>query len=436
MRAISSNGGVGMEIPLVTWVLRGFAVLLVALMLVNIWGTWRRTETIESALDVVSPPARGENDLRIQAHLDRNRLGTGSPVGCWFILQNTGTVPMRNVSMSNWSAPGFKPAGFVSVVVPELPPHSSVRFRPRPGLVTIDLPIRFMVSAEFSWNDGIETKHKLVGPLGPVVVEGDAEPRLYTVTRAALGYLKDLALPLVLVLFGEFYRKRSQAEAERQHERELDRASWNLMLPKIHEYNEQYYLQFGLAAYRAAAALIAANPATPASFDEATRTLLVFRKHARVLYERISGFYFRTRLAEQLVTEAENVFVQEMRKYVPADVLSEAVGKVTRHVKIHVFKQTVATETSVQSVRQGLVNWKSTEPDGANAAFVALKILFAVLVYDINLIYRFWYDDPPPPLEPMTEETALLLGTASASMQALAGLYDRYRKMAQERQWG
>lgn len=422
------------DIPALTWILRGFAVLLVTLMLINIWGTWRRTEAVESAIDVIALPAKGENDLRIQAHLDRNRLGPHRPTGCWFIVQNNGNVPFRDVSMTNWSAPGFRPPGFVSSVIKELAPHQSATFRPQPSLVTIDSPIHFMTTAEFSWSVSDEVRHKIVS-LGPVSVEGDAEPRLYTVTRAALGYLKDLALPLVLVLFGEFYRKRSQAEAEQQHERELDRASWNLMLPKIHENNERYNLPFGNAAYIAAAKFSRADPADPESFDEVTRHVLLFRKHAQTLYERISGYYFRTREAELLVQQAESAFMEALKKHVPALVISEAVSKTGRFARLHVFKQTTLREPSVLAVRQGLITWKSTDPKGASAAFTVLQILATVLLYDINLIYRFWYEAPPSPLESMAAETEQMRATGLAPFKAVADLYDRYVQLAKGRAW-
>jgi hypothetical protein len=427
-----SNRHKPIDIPALTWILRGFAILLVALMLINIWGTWRRTETVESAIDVIALPAKGENDLRIQAHLDRNRLGLRRPTGCWFIVQNNGNVPFLNVSMTNWSAPGFRPPTFVSSVIKDLAPHQSATFRPQPSLVTIDSPIHFMTTAEFSWSVGDEMRHKIVS-LGPVSVEGDAEPRLYTVTRAALGYLKDLALPLVLVLFGELYRKRSQAEAEQQHERELDRASWNLMLPKIHENNERYNLPFGNAAALAAAKFPTADPADPESFDETTLNVLLFRKHARTLYERIGGYYFRTREAEELVTKAEWAFVEALKKHVPAVVISEAMSKTGRFALLHVFKQTTLSEPTVHAVRQALITWKSTDPEGASAAFTALKILATVLFYDINLIYRFWYEEPPSPLDSMAAETKQM--RAVAPFKAVADLYDGYVKLAQGRAW-
>jgi hypothetical protein len=206
------------------------------------------------------------------------------------------------------------------------------------------------------------------------------------------------------------------------------------MLPKIHEYTGHFYFPFSAAVGEIARKLRDADVTQPASFNELTYFLLLFRKRSRVLFERVGGWYLTTRLGEQLISECEDAFVAALSPQVPSTLLREAKDSVGRYMEFHIFSRQGLTAAPVVAVRQGLINWKAADPAAASTAAILTDILADVLDHEVNLTYRFWYDSPVDPPPERDADIAALRASGNPRFIEIAE-YERYRREMKKRKW-
>jgi hypothetical protein len=397
-------------------------------IVISLFAAWYADDSAGEVVNVVV--GRADDVVRIQGHISTNRIEPGRAIDCWFLLYNMGDVPLTDVHLRRFTGTGFQPTKFVPLKKEALEARKSVLFEPAGKQLMAKMDTQtFMATAEFEWKiNGVEYRQQI--SLGPITVRSATEPRVFALSKAYVGHLKDLFLPLVLLWMTAMLTRQ-------QRESETDRASWNLMLTKIHENAERYYLPIHAATRDAARWFAKTDVTNPASFNVVTFQVLLFRRRARVMFERVGGFQFSTREAEQIVVQCESAFLAGLHKddYVTREELSSARALVGRYMEPHVFLKTVLTKPEVQKVRDGLIRWATTEAAEAKAAFVTLDILAAVIDYDINLIYRFWYEDPPDPLDEKTSGLADLRASQSASVREIVDLYKKYRRKMGKKRW-
>lgn len=403
-------------------------IVSVSAIVISLFATWYADDSAGEVVNVVV--GRADDVVRIQGYISTNRLEPGGAVDCWFLLHNTGDVPLTDVHLRRFTGLGFQTPKFVPLKQEALEARKSVLFEPAGKQLVAKMDMQtFTATAEFEWKIN-DVEHRQQISLGPITVRSATEPRVFALSKAYVGHLKDLFLPLVLLGITAMLTRQ-------QRESETDRASWNLMLAKIHENAERHHLPIQSATSAAARWFAKADVTNPASFNFVTFQVLLFRRRVRVMFERVGGFQFSTREGEQIVVQCESAFLTGLHHndYVTREELSSARAIVGRYMEPHVFLKTVLLKPEVQKVHAGLIRWATAEPAEAKAAFVALDILAAVILYDINLIYRFWYEDPPDQLDVKTSALADLRASQSASVREIADMYEKYRRKMGKKRW-
>ncbi|MEK6375860.1 MAG: hypothetical protein AABO58_24555 [Acidobacteriota bacterium] len=396
------------------------AVSLAALV-IGIFAAWYEHEAAGNPVDRAVGGGTDEA-VRIQGHISADRVEPGQKnVDCWFVVQNAGDVPITDLRLRKWTASGFQPAEFEPKTGQPLGARQILFFRPRGPLTASMTPQRFLATAEFEWLTGNVT-HQQPFSLGPITVRSATEPRIYSVSKAVVGHLKDFVLPFMLLAM-TFLITRQQRDSEKT-------ASWNLMVPKIHDYTGQYYMPYFSAAAETAAAFKAADVNNPDSFNRITFQLLLFRKRSRILYERVGGFYLRSQPGEQLVADCEDAFLTALHPHVDRLLLGEAKDSVGRYTELHVFNRNGIKVDAVRKVRQGLIDWKKMPNGEMETALIPLSLLADIIAYEVNLTLRFWYGSDLSDLEARTDDMKALSTSKSESLKRIAELYEDYlRKM-------
>jgi hypothetical protein len=398
-----------------------------AAIVTSIVGAWREQESAGNPLDA-SVGGRTDEAVRIQGHVSTDRAEPGTLIDCRFVVQNTGDQRIENLRLRELDAHGFE--RFTSSDFdPQRPVVLDARqitsFRPRRPLTASVVEQRANITAVFEWTVG-KVVHQQPISLGPIAIRSVTEPRWYSVSKLYVGYLKDFFLPVVLLLITALVTRR-QRESETA-------ASWNLMLPKIHDYTGHFYFPISAAAGQFVTAFAEADATRPATFDKLTFALLLFRKRWRVQFERIGGFYLTTRAGEELIANCEDAFLDELKPCVSLELLNEAKDAIGRYTELYVFKRNGLNTAPVQAVQNGLIAWKSANAAKAKAAVNLLDVLATVLDYDLNLTYRFWYGSPDLPLE-KRDEIAALRASDCAALRKIADDYEKYRDEMKKRRW-
>lgn len=397
----------------VLWTVAGLSVLAAILNLASSWA-----EHDQASNDLHVATSIENKQIRIHGHLNADRLDPEEPVTCWFRVQNIGSKAITDLKMQ-WSAAGFHANKFVATKT-TLRPGEMGEFRPVVPLTASDTAQRFTATAEFDWrtNTGPETETLF---LGPIIVRMRSEPRVYAISKMWVNLLKDLALPIVLIVATSLF-------STRQRNAEARSASWNLMLEKSHANAEHYYMPLAHAANLVAVRFKSADPSRPETFDVLTYYVLVFFKRYRVMFERIAGFYLNTRSAERIAADCFNVFTANLMPWVDQATRSKAKDYVGRYTELHTFKEKALGKPEVQKVKEALIRWASEAPFRMNATFSTFTIMAEVLMHDINLNYRFWYKDPPDPLKKFEVDLIWLRCSDSPELVGIAQRYERYQE--------
>jgi hypothetical protein len=404
----------------VLWIV---AWLSIAAAFLNLASSWAEHDQASNDLHVASSAA--DKDVRIHGHLNADRLAPGDRTVAWFRVQNVGTRTVAELKI-RWSAAGFEKSEFTAPKT-ILQPGETVDFTT--VLTAAQTAQRFTATAEIEWCTEMGSDSETLF-LGPIFVRLQSEPRIYAISKMWVDLLKNLALPIVLIIATSLF-------STRQRNAEARSASWNLMLEKSHANAEHYYMPLAHAADLLALRMNSADPAKPSTFDVPTFYTLVLYKRYRVMFERIAGFYLNTRAAEDIAAACLDAFSIGLMKWVDQATRSKAKDYVGRYMELHTFKEKVLQKPEVQKVKQGLIRWATEAPFQMNATFAALSIMGEVLRYDINLNYQFWYKDPPEPLAEFGAERIWLRWSGSPDLIEIARKYDVYREevAAKIRNW-
>ena len=198
-------------------VVQGFAWISLAAVLLNLIGAWRAEEREPRSL-TRSVGSREDDAVRINAHLGADRLEPGTKVDCWLLVHNTSGKAITNVRVIGWDAPGLTRPKFDPATAGSLDSGRGIFFRPYSPIVALTKPARFLVTAEVEWTMDGKVRRQPVS-LGSVLIQDATEPRVFAVTRTYVGLLRDLAMPIGLLLItwllqkiGAYYLPTRQAE--------------------------------------------------------------------------------------------------------------------------------------------------------------------------------------------------------------------------------
>lgn len=299
-----------------------------------------------------------------------------------------------------------------------------------------------ILSAGLAWKDAAGHTSSIAAPVGPISIRSRLEK--WIEARAAL--LQSLALPLAIFILGGIFsvakyfsdradkeaddKRASKAQAANDRREQLTQ-TWNRMLPASHRLALRYYVPMSAAVYETLYWLHEADPAnatataTPAApvdksgspapaatttdaskppqWDEAKLKrafygLMLFEKRVRNTTVRAGGFYFKDRTGEKIVQRCYLRYRQSFYRKYSAE--QEAVEKVrdlcTVNMDLKDFNaEWAASQTEFNAVWEKFKEW-TTKSDGYPQAGKILTAFRAILDYEANRPYEYWYGKRDP----------------------------------------
>lgn len=354
------------------------------------------------------PPngAMGASDLRLDAWVDDSRVVPGETINYWLAVTNASASDVTRVSVL-----AFRRSNFIAVVSPgcwddkhKVPLCSDKGLLPQPlkkgEVLTIEGQLRASgrtgksgVGAVIGWSDSNGYQHRKPIRIDPVTIE-NAEKSAYLHALATFrSILRDLALPLagalVTFLLKKFEDTRDKTRRMDSDRRAQVQQTWTLMLPKMHENSERYYMP--LMTY--AASVEKYYDGVHADAELCFFFYLAYLAHMKQMVDRISGFYLRDRAGEDVVStiwgllldRADARFTRVNRE------LAQVVFLTRTNLTYAEFKEGPAKSPAVTAVRTKFVN------PAVYSDFIVdvklLKLFYLALTYEVNRSYQFWYID-------------------------------------------
>jgi hypothetical protein len=212
-------------------------------------------------------------------------------------------------------------------------------------------------------------------------------------------------------------KERDEIRQERQRDQALKAETWNKMLPVSHEYASKYYLPVSNAAERLAAFLEKKN-------DEVAFFYLLFLwKRMIETINGVGGFYFKSLLGETLAVECWHRQKESLLGPDDAPLNLKVKGSMALLGPTETFQAFTVKLESLNSdptfqnsdVQKGLELFREWTKNDGNVSdlILVLKAFCAVLDYEANRPYEYWYD-PPARLKVSEEVETLLKGIAVA----------------------
>jgi len=270
------------------------------------------------------------------------------------------------------------------------------------GTISVTGPTRTLISLIIAWRsgDGWASQSSLA------VGEVEAQSALAKFASSAYQLLEKFALPLVVVAvtwaFGVISQRRDQRRQEQERVRAMREETLKQMLPESHRLATKFYMPLA-GAIRGALEEIERYLGEEDQGRKDQRghsafwyALLVGRRMKQLAAD-VGGFYLKDRVGEVLVWACWG----KWRKSYPGDTenvqrrYSEVLDQLSVHESFAVFLTKLDDkEKTGELFRQGysdFLAWlKSQRGEGTALRF--LRALDAVLEFEMNRPYEYWYD--------------------------------------------
>jgi len=265
------------------------------------------------------------------------------------------------------------------------------------------------------WFSADKHPSQCVVPLGTLEAHDEMD-KAKEIWAAIVGFYKDLAIPILLVVLAYIFKQWEDArERDRQateSERQQLLQTWNKMLPVSHSDATKYYMPLAAAikesykffkkcleAIKPAAQSLPAN--SPLVKQSLYYFLLTMRRFRSMSSER-GGLYFKDRTGERISSLCVSEMFRLYLRTVP-DLLRHT-SVVLSHIKpfeiygefIPVLESSLAATAPRTPLQESLLEvhkefhiWISTSEFGEIVPL--LKALLTVLEFEMNRPYEFWY---------------------------------------------
>ena len=219
----------------------------------------------------------------------------------------------------------------------------------------------------------------------------------YNLTKL-YGWIKDLAFPIMLALFGVFLKLITD-------NRELRAETWKQMLPKSHDLAGKYYMPIAGSAVGISQSWTRYSKAgaTPADKTQEVRLMffyiMLFHRLMRDMRYEIGGFYFKDRIGEQIANFCWTVLRDG---YFPAT-LEETKRNYAQAVRLKKRKEELDEFLDqLDSAGPGSPLFKTfaffsaivARPNDYKSMIDHFDLLRAILIYESNRVYHYWYRLP------------------------------------------
>jgi len=377
------------------------------------------SNTAPKAAVAATSPAITTNDVQIDGWIDDRRVTPGDPITFWIVVQNPPLAKeIRNVEIVALRRPNFEipaqqlhcwetvtsPAEIPAEMVP-ICRNTSIPappWLPQPsvgpaGSVTVEGHLiagprtgKFGVTAVVGWLDASGAQRRKPISVAPVIVESRWLNRAVSAARIAQSILKDFALPLVLLWLG--YRiKKIETDREVTRKETDDHVArvqqtWTLMLPKVHENAEKYYIP--LMSYAGSVGKYhAAQP------DYSFFFYSLFLAQMKQMNFKIGGFYLKDIIGEEVVSRIWETLLDEADS-------AKWFGRVQRE---NLQLAVTPPLTYAEFQKEALQDPATASP---HVKFLAqsnefskqlplFKLFSTALWFETNICYVVWYDKPP-----------------------------------------
>lgn len=339
---------------------------------------------------------------------------------------NTNANPPANSSVASRAASGSSDASTCGLVADSLAPGQKITVWVH--LRSEEVHRSEILSAGLAWKDAAGRPSSLAAPVGPISIRSSLDEWI----EARVGLLQGLALPLTTFILGGIFsiakylsdRADKKADDDRASEarianerREQLTQTWNRMLPASHRLALRYYVPMSAAVHETlywlaqaapanrpvsapsaatAATGAAASPTAPwdeAKLKRAFYGLMLFESRVRNTTTEVGGFYFKDRTGEKIVSRCYLRYRDTFYRQDSAE--QEAVETVRDLCSVEMdLKAFNAKWAANQETFDGLWDkfkkW-TTKPDGYPQAGKILTAFRAVLEYEANRPYEYWY---------------------------------------------
>lgn len=253
----------------------------------------------------------------------------------------------------------------------------------------------------------------------------------YWIVAKLYNLLKDLAFPIFLAVFGVFLKlmtdRRDRRDKLGTERRELSAETWKQMLPKSHKLAGAYYMPLSGAALGISVEWKRCTD-RPTERDQAARMIyyyiLNFGRVMRDLRYSTGGFYFKDRIGEQI---AGRCWKQIRDGYFPTQDEQHklhyfaALRRVEEKQDVDVFLSNLDAAGPASPMRQAWDEFQTLLADAVRFKEMVdwFDVFRAVVVYESNRVYAYWYRLP---------ETLRLTGTQETMIDGLfSGAEDKER---------
>ncbi len=396
----------------------GMLVLAGALVTVSSYLWDDQSNPTTKAAVAATSPAITTNDVQIDGWIDDRAVTPGEPIKFWIVVQNPPLArEISNVEIVALRRPNFEipakqlPCWKTIPGAAEMPAEtvpvcrntselSSLRLpeaRVGPaGSVTIEGQLvagqrrgKFGLTAVVGWVDSSGAHRRKPITVAPVVVESSLRNRLVYVTGILQSLLKDFALPVALLWLGFRIKaiETAREEARKQTDDRVARVqqTWTLMLPKVHENAEKYYIP--LMSYAGSAGKYYESEPDYAFFFYAS-----FLSQMKRMNDAIGGFYLKDEEGEEVVSLIWEALLDEADS-------PRWFGRIERErLQLAVDPSLTYTEFRNTLRNAAVAAARTRFVDKANhfeRQLPLFRMFSHALWFETNVCYAFWYDDPP-----------------------------------------
>jgi hypothetical protein len=429
---------------------------------------------------VITEKALRRSGLLVRGYVDTNRISRGESLRFWVMFR--ATTSLDSLQVTGMSTPGFVPVDNCwSDGQPPIPicPPGRVRDPRRwplalrageTAIVTADLRAQgwsgqFAPMLLFAWKPTNGSIDQDGLAIGPVEVESLATrvPRFF---RRLFSALKDLALPIILLVAGVLFDRslnsektaREKQQQEEKEERERQRAEddrllreraqleaersavLKLMLPTIYQYCERYYNRVAAAILALTAAHLDAKAGR---IDEEERFrrcfyhLMTVHRTAAAMHRAIGAFFFRDRDGEDIAGGLWTAFFLRSDEYLRYPDRQLVLGTMPFRATFTTFERVLASEPAAAAadrLREGFRRWEADR--FWDTDIHVLRLFGSGLAFESNRALELWYGRPEIYVlhGNMPEFSGALRVLQARNQQALAdavhGYFERVAKPA------
>jgi hypothetical protein len=389
-------------------------------------------------------------EVLVTGSLSLSTIEVGDQVRFWLTARNPSTQSVSEVRLSQLDAPGYQverlswcagqprwSASQKSVVdlqrissdSVDLSACAPLKDELKPGQsVTVWGDLRGRTPQELqtivavvAWKTADNQESELAVPIGQGVVES----RLGRLWHNLRDTLKDFGLPLVLLGLGWYFQRWEQKRAQRKEEEEKRRVhlaeTWNLMLPTAHDLMTKYYMPLAGAARRTSDYLARYTNEIDHRASRSTARMaffysLFFQRRLREVFYSIGGFHFKSRVGEELAVECLGQY--QKLYYGDGEVVQRLHGAAAGRVELletvdSFFAKLDGSSDIDENITRDLQqSWKYFQAwlraPQCKEAVIYMKGLTALVQYEMNRPYEYWYGHSEKLLLDGNAENALL----------------------------